>query len=137
MKVILSLLLVLLLVLSPVTACRGSGTLTQTTATWDSGSTDLSLQRLINIVADRHDEYVNNDPVLAPEEKSSQLAESMVVRMAFTVRTVETNTIRAQLNAVLDRHDLYVNADPDIGPAQKKLALFSSANIRRTIAESR
>lgn len=117
--------------------CGNSGTIKQDTAHWDSGSTDLSHQRLINLLADKHDEYVNNDPVLQPEEKSAQLAESMVCRMAFAVADVKIAPIRTPLNNMLNRLELYVKGDPNLTPADAGAYILNIGIVRRTIAESR
>lgn len=120
-----------------MTSCGSSGTLEQTTVTWDDGTTTGSLQGAINVECDKHDEYINGDPVLSIDEKSAQLAESMVVRVAFSSTSVKTATVRAQLTAVVNRTDAYVNADPDIRPALKKAMLMNSTLIRRMLAESK
>lgn len=135
MKKVLSALLVLCVLFGG--ACSGTGTIKQDPAHWDSGSTDLSHQRLINILADKHDEYVNNDPTLDPDVKSAQLAEAMVVRMAFAMGDVKVAPIRTPANNFLTRLDTYVKSDPNLSPADAEAFKLNIAIVKRTIAESR
>lgn len=134
MMKLLPCLLILVTLLSP--SCGSTGTIKQDSANWDSGSTDLSHQRLINILADKHDEYVNADPVLSPEEKSSELAESMVCRMAFAVHDVTVATVRDPLNHMVTRLDAYVKGDPNLSPADASAFSLNIAIVKRTILES-
>lgn len=125
-----------LVLLLPLIGCGSTDSFHQTTATWESGSTDLSLQRGINILADKHDEYVTADPSLT-SERATYLAESTAVRTAFMLADVKTAAVRAPLNSMLARLEAYVKGDTLLSPADADEWVLDIKIVRRTVAESR
>lgn len=84
----------------------------------------------VNIVVDRHDQYVNADTNLDTAQRAEALAESAAVTVLMRSDPVPKAQLDAVLPPVLDRTDQYVSSDTTLTAPQQTTRFRTTALLR-------
>lgn len=92
-----------------------------------------NIRTSVEIVVNRHDAYVANDPNLTTEQQVAYEHESFVVLSLLQFDPVPAVEFNAALPPVLDRTDAYINADTALTAPERVQQLRTSELLRKLI----
>lgn len=85
----------------------------------------------VEIVVERHDNYVLEDEALSEAQKAESLGQSQALQTLVAGReSLEEKQLETAAKPVLDRHDSYVQGDESLSELETRTYLRSSSELR-------